>query len=505
MSDFGVNHMMYGVIRRPTLCRLGDMEIKSMFDQLEMALRRYKQIAPNPSGDMNLGQADQLSDWLENDVGRIVELLFHRPGFRVRAQWSLTRLTGNIAGPEREAVIAVDKTIVHYAGRLLAFAKEDAIYEQLRQLGPYQNHVEKGDPSALESPHEDSSLPRLPIGLRAVESIANRPWRDLASTRDFFRPTSQLNLTEPDEFSWGMFLSYVDPRLLVPGDYISRCTEIRIKFWLDSLQQLFIRCHTALPNTAGDLKAAWAELSEVRSQFNSSFDALRQLCFQGDEARLRDSCVALLQIYVGFHSNADLSWLGEVAAMARTAGDIPHRVKYRHEWHVPERATAALVDIAEMVRNQPPEDLIEEMKATKRLVLIEEQRTGYFDGIPIELANQDAQWHVLGSNAWELLWTLADRASVGRLVDPDSLSNPKALETQQPPTVQAVKDRRSLLKKRIVRELNDLIVSAGPGSYRLKLERSEICLLGWTSDEYIDVLMPSPPRHSDSSSPTHRI
>jgi len=34
MSDFGVNHMMYGVIRRPTLCRLGDMEIKSMFDQL---------------------------------------------------------------------------------------------------------------------------------------------------------------------------------------------------------------------------------------------------------------------------------------------------------------------------------------------------------------------------------------------------------------------------------------------------------------------------------------
>lgn len=97
----------------------------------------------------------------------------------------------------------------------------------------------------------------------------------------------------------------------------------------------------------------------------------------GQEARARDSSVALLQIYVGFHQDADLGWLGEVAGMVAGVADMPDRVRKRQEWEVPERAATALSHLAHLVQQQPPDELIEEMKATRRLVLIEEQRQGF--------------------------------------------------------------------------------------------------------------------------------
>ena len=271
--------------------------------------------------------------------------------------------------------------------------------------------------------------------------------------------------------------------------------EIRVNHWRDMLHRFFIRCHTARQRTSVDLGSQWTELESIRSELGTRIDELRQLSLLGQEARVRDSCIALLQVQAGFHQNTDLSWLGEVARMTTGSADIPHRVTRRQEWDVPERAAAAMIDIAEIVRRQPPDELIEEMKATKRLVLIEEQRQGFFDGMAIEMNDQGALWHGRDDLMWELLWTLADRARVRRSVDCDCLSNRKAQEVQEPPSVQAVKDRRYGLKKLIVPELNQLIVDAGRGTYRLKLDPEDICLLGWFSTERLDVLSPSPPRH----------
>lgn len=97
---------------------------------------------------------------------------------------------------------------------------------------------------------------------------------------------------------------------------------------------------------------------------------------------------------------------------------------------------------------------------------------------------------------WELLWTLADRALIRRKVDCDLLSNPKlncsntSDRKRKPPSVQAVKDRRSDLKKLIVPELNELIVDTGAGTYKLNLDASDICLLGWFNEEKLGILQP---------------
>ena len=119
-------------------------------------------------------------------------------------------------------------------------------------------------------------------------------------------------------------------------------------------------------------------------------------------------------------------------------------------------------------------------------MLVEEQREGFLDGLSIN-RDENVDWHA-ADLPWEFLWTLADRALGRRNVDPHCLSNRKATKPRQPPSQQAIKDRRANLKKLLVPELNDLIVDAGPSTYRLKLEPDDICLLGWFAEEQLVVL-----------------
>ena len=458
-----------------------------MLDQLQMAIRRYEQIAPNAGAEMTLGQGDQLAEWLELQVGEITASLLARPGFRRRARWPIERLTGEFDGPERDAVLAVDDALVRCAKALSAVARRDEIWRQLLRIGLSPEKGQEGAPRSLDPQPVDCTLRPTPLDLRTVEFLAQRPWRDLASAWDYFGSSSQLNLLEPDGARWADFSFYVNKRLRVPGDFVTRCLEIRINSWQAYLQKLFVRCQTARLSAEADLGGQWTELNASRAELDSRFKTLRALCFHGREARIRDSCIALLQIHAGFHQDIDISWLGPVAKMVDRTASIPHEVRMMERWDVPERAATALVDIVDLVRRpQAPEELIEEMKATKRLVLVEEQREGYLDGMSIN-RDENVDWHA-ANLPWEFLWTLADRARGRRNVDPHCLSNRKVTKPRQPPSQQAIKDRRANLKKLIVPELNDLIVDAGPSTYRLELKPDDICLLGWFAEEQLVVL-----------------
>lgn len=464
-----------------------------MLDQIEMASRRYKQIAPSTGGEMALSQADQLAQWLERPVCNITESLLTRPGFRRHAFWPIKRLTGELDCPEREAVRAVENSLVCCAEALQTFARNDAIWQQLHRMGRYGGEVVFGDPIALDGSPDAPA----PVGFRQMECIASRPWHDLASVSDYFRPTSGLNLAERDGLKLATFLPYFNRTLRTPGDFISRCMEIRIDHWRQLIHKFYIRCHTAQQRVDLNFGSSWKELQDAHSELSRNIDLLHEMISFGAEAQVRDSCIALLQIYAGFRPNADWDWLGLCSQMASGVADYSYRVKQRNEWEIPERAAAALVDIADIACRQSPDDLIDEKRRSKRLVLIEEERRGYFDGEPIEASNGDDNWHGTGNFCWELLWVLAERAQTKQSVDAMHLSNHK---NRKPPTVQAVKDRRSGLKKRIVTALNDSIIQAGRGTYRLDLPADEICLLGWFSEDRLGVLCPSGPKRFTTES-----
>ncbi|MBI1311625.1 hypothetical protein GC176_10050 [bacterium] len=320
--------------------------------------------------------------------------------------------------------------------------------------------------------------------------LADRPWRHLASPLDYFYPTAAYNLRDADDVQHGRFLPYLHRTLRVPGDFVSRCMQIRIDDWRQDIQRFLVCCDSARKNAGEEQTPEWETIQHSLGQLNEGIRTLRRHCFESPKARLRDSCVALVQVYAGYRQQADLNWLGDVSQMVQGVADMRHRVTQQRQWEIPERIAEALHDVAHLLReNQPPDAMIEEMKSRYRLVLVEGLREGYLDGTSID-GDELADWHGRHALLWELLWLLAERATIRQSVDRTRLTNPRARERGERPTAKAVRDRRSDLKKLISEELNALIEDAGPGTYRLSrtLEPGEICLLGWVEHERLEVL-----------------
>ena len=85
---------------------------------------------------------------------------------------------------EREAVLAVDQSLVKFAELLADFARKPAIWEQLHRLGTYLEAVQPGDTSDP------------PKGLPFVEFLGTRPWKDLVSESDYFSSAADFNYGE---------------------------------------------------------------------------------------------------------------------------------------------------------------------------------------------------------------------------------------------------------------------------------------------------------------------
>jgi hypothetical protein len=288
---------------------------------------------------------------LSFDVAEVTATLPTRPGFRRHARWPLVCLTGESDCSERTAVLAVDEGLVRCATALSKIARRPEIWKQLLKLGPYQEEVPEGDPRAVDEQSKQETSAPTPLGLRYVESTMDRPWRDLVSANDYFGPVAQFNYLEDDGFQHGEVMHFLVKGLRVPGDFVSRCMEIRIKHCLSGLQQFWVRCDTARRSAGIELQPERSESSELFSRLIEQYKDLRSTCLEREEARLRDSCIALLQIYIGFREHADVDWLGPVAILAANASGIPDSVANRHEWDVPERAARALIDVEDFIRH----------------------------------------------------------------------------------------------------------------------------------------------------------
>jgi hypothetical protein len=469
-----------------------------MLDKLEIAIRRYAAIVPTGGVAMTQQQADQIVDWLDRHVCELVAKLATRNSFRQRARWGIDNLCSNDQCEERRAVIAVESSLLLCAKLLRDYAEKNPIPEGLLKSGRL-NEVLSGEVrDDADSKYECREYLQMQRGFERVTFLAKRPWRDLASKQDYFFPTSGYNLKTVGALHHANFLPAINLSLRVPGDFIFRCLQIRIDFWKQTLQRFFVVSDTERREQRLEATPQWNAIREAMAELELRIRKLRSLCFDGPEPRLRDSCVALLQVYAGMRMDIDLGWLGPVEQIVAGARGVRQQISGSHQWDIPNRIAEALIDVTEMVRqSQSPDELIEEMKSTHRLVLIEEQRSCYLDGQCVA-RDENVDWHARDSMPWELLSVLAESAMKRRSVDAVCLSNPRAVQTKKPPTAQAIKDRRAKLKKLITPELNNLIVDAGPGTYRLKLDPDDICLLGWTDVEQLEIVLPTEPRPSGS-------
>src|SRR4051794_7639218 len=110
-------------------------------ERVQLALRRYQQILPQPPTAWEDFPVRRVLVWLRDDVCAVLEDYCNRPAFREQATWPLRALVPGAVGPERRLVDAVDAGLVEEAHALLALAQPKRVRRELAALNPPQEVV----------------------------------------------------------------------------------------------------------------------------------------------------------------------------------------------------------------------------------------------------------------------------------------------------------------------------------------------------------------------------
>jgi hypothetical protein len=428
-------------------------------DLLELALLRFEQLAPAISRGMTPRLSDGLEAWLRGPVCDVAARLLGNSQFRGFARWSLDRLTRGSDSRERRAVEAVDRALA------------DAARDFAASLAVTIN-------SSVDGPE--------PV----VVWLARRPWFDLAAAEDFFHGGAGLMASPSRSDLWGQFYRSPDPRVPL-GDYVARAMFRRIDLLTGLIEESWKPAFLEAPRPDPKNLSVRDRLFAAKVGLDRAVAALRELCHQGDDARMRDACCTLAQVSAGYDPNPDLAWLedvgwpspgigpgirshvsppGEIKVVDPSSGQMigPRRVRLC----LPEvvNGVAGALTAVERLYRRPveAEDLIDWLRRERRLVLVDARpRLVYWDG-----AESCADWD---GNAvvWDLLWALALRARRSLPVHRDDL-----LRSGE----SAIKHRRNRLSTMLPGRLDGLIETVRGQGYRLDLGPNSIALLQLDDD-----------------------
>lgn len=434
-----------------------------MFDLVDVALQRFKQIVSSERGSKN--RSEQLISWISRDVAAVVEELLRRPDFRKLVRWPIDRLMRGSSSQERLIVERVDAALVNHAKSLVAVTEDPWLRDRLAGRGAYPGYL----PRHRADPNE-------PFGLPAIRSIAERQWRDLVSEQDYFGPSAELNLNpigNPSARSaqMGEFLPMLREDLTLPDDHMTGMMLRRIELMASELHLFSVRCQNVLRRENRSIKN-WSVVDETGGTLHQSRLALEQAVTCGPGARMRCAAIGLLQIYSEFCASPELRVLG-----------LPPHCRPLHHFRfwmprsdpaIPERIAAALILVIPLCRRSlTTDEVLEEAIRTHRFVMIASIgiRRLFLEG-----AESAAPWHA-NTGLWDLLWALADKARGGKAVD--------SFDLGEHATSRALACRINRLKS-LLPALAPFINDAGRGTYRLALKAGEIYLGILSNDDKLE-------------------
>lgn len=425
-------------------------------DLVELVLRQYQRLAPPTDRAPTSEESDALENWLSASVCRIAGDLFRREDFQKLAKWPLAAFDYDADSPQRRLLRAVDTGLIEFARALVRLAELPSV---MPLLVDFEARWPRPRPA-------ESWLMRKGAGgmpsIAAVETIASRPWFDLAAPEEFFHPCRQLNttLSEP---RLDLFDQFASPKLPLLGDFVTRSIFLRTDYWREQLERLYGACVVAL-SLWGDVSLIEEALT-ARTVLEGSLQELTSACLTEPAFRLRECAISLVQIYNAYAATPNLEWLGVPADMIETERVFTRTLVRQEVCNAAavEQIVAALMGAAEMYRTADDgREKLAKAVAEKTLVLVDSPRRAFWNSRRI-----DVDWE-RKPMLWELFWELASRAQRGLPVDRELLSNKKS--------ERAIRDRRSDLGSLLPSELNKRIISAGRYTYRLKLPPEDVVM-----------------------------
>lgn len=432
---------------------------------IDHALRRWERIKPPPGRDAAGARAQELSGWLRQDVCRVAEALVARPDLQALARQPLTLLLSSRSRSDaRIQVERVASALADTARRLAMALRRPVIRQAFHEHSSAKARRTGGDPEATTELVEQR--------LALFDAVANGPWLDLVSARDYFGPAAGLNLrslpqttTGEHEPELGAFNDYVNRELRPPGDFVFRCLLIRIEYWRRPLREAWVEIDTAV-------RESGAEAAEVRlvreawRDIDPALAALRAAYEHHADAPAREAAVVLTQLLAAYRPQTGFQWLGqEAAAVVTKAAIFQDRADRQRDVSIAEAAAAALEELRSRAGDEPDLDLMIEDAKRRYILLVVDvpgRRKVYFEGHEL-----DADWQNK-ARAWSLLRDVAKAA----------LRNSSVRDDER--DYSARDARQDLIRKNDERLLPDELIEKlkmSKGEHWLELDREQVFVI----------------------------
>jgi len=454
----------------------------------ELAKLRFKHLAPTLGSGLDETGSDRFDAWLRDDVVPVVEDLLGNPGFRRPVLGLAERLFSPAPSVWRVRVESLADALAAEARTLVAAAREfdliQAIADQDRDLD--EDWIKNKAPQNADT-------------RSVIEKLSERPWFDMANSADFWTPSMDLYLRQPDALLTRQYRrGRSDWKLL--GDHVVELMFARFDFWKKRSEKGRRQLQTRLPADASGVNAQGRILA-CAFDVDQKYHAVLRDWREGDDARLRNACAVLLQTFIAYRPVPQLDWLGCDARELEVNGRMI-RAFFRHrgtlnlveaksdgQLHLlgtrqadlidPEmirQVAAALEDLAAMYhRGVHADDLIAEARDRFRLVVVVNPRMVFWDGtLP------DLPW-TTADKSWNLLLHLAVKA--------EGLLPLRGFELTCVTNSRVLIVRKSNLDKFLSHtvpgaELAARIDKARGGDCRLDLQPAEVKVLDVPGDEW---------------------
>jgi hypothetical protein len=262
-------------------------------DFLDLAQHRFQELSSSLLRPMTTEASNTWEAWLRDDVSVVAAQQCNSQRFRNHVTWSLTHLAPGSKLPQRRLVQTAERSLVAAALAL----REAAQQPNDRSLAP----------------PFDGEL------LSVIKWIAGRPWFDLACPEEFFTADRGLHLVATRSDCHSEFWASREPRVPL-GDYVCRRGMfLRLEYFAQKIDAAWQRCFAHVAH----VDYALAErIFSRKVALDQAIDALTKASHLGNEARLRDACVTLVQVYAAYMPEPQLDWLGFPANWPVTSGKI---------------------------------------------------------------------------------------------------------------------------------------------------------------------------------------
>lgn len=436
--------------------------------------RRYNDVCSHGTEPFTPSTERRLRVWLEDDVIPSLTELTTLPRFRDLATFSIRVLAPGADSEQRRAVEDVDRGLMSAANALLAVVDHPSILERFPRSTSSSTPVKQGsveissDHGTVISPASLRENPELEIA--ALRRVARHDKGNLVQLDDYFSTRQEIVVLEDGtRLQRGELINSLNHRLLAIGDLVGRTLRRRMDLRLQAIYTVRTRINQLLTDLA------LAELEVVMSfrradeELQTSVRRLQALVFADSEARLRDSCVTLTQVYAALHPAPELEWLGireELLAEAR--GLFPSVLRGHRGSVVHDRIARAVADMDILYRGiDPCSTRLELAIQSGGLVIDMQGRTAWWDRTQIELGNSVKNFKFLSALARKTRWRQD-------LIEDDVYDDDQA----DSPSPSALPNLWSRVGRVLPGSLSQLIGRGRqPRSYRLNLEPHRIHII----------------------------